>query len=465
MKLHNVLISSHFVTGLLSAVLAVWISARFSMSVTLAWAAAITGSVALGVGLMLTRRIVFGLANLEAAVSSGDSSHIQNTGLVDIDRVTNRLRAVIQRWGEAAATSREQSREIERMVKSLNRRSKESTRSRAQATGVQLREQLGSISAATTTELNQILECTREIGRRASEISSGASEQSDAVNKTTTYVEQMSVNIDSVAQNANAAQRAATTTRDSASEALKLVRELIDGMNCIRKHVEVSESRLRALGDHSQEIGSIVETIGAISSRTDMLALNASIESVRAGEHGRGFAVVAEEVRKLAEQAAQASREVGGLVESIQLETQESIALMAEEREEVEAEVSRVNAAGEALERISQVSADSASQVAEITQATQLQLQLTQEVVLAMERISDIARASRTRAEEACWTTNTLSKVAQQFDESLLPLRECSRVGGQDFQSVQAAAMAVEPSNADLEALETVCSVPTPVEA
>ncbi len=297
----------------------------------------------------------------------------------------------------------------------LNRRTINGSRARGKVNSLALREQLSSIASAAAQELNRILACTKELERHTREIASGAEDQSDAVSKTTTYVEQMSANIDSVAKNANAAQRAAVTTRDSASEALKLVRELIEGMNRIRTHVEASESRLRSLGDHSQEISSIVEMIGSISSRTDMLALNASIESVRAGEHGRGFAVVAEEVRKLAEQAAQATREVAGLVESIQLETQESIALMAEEREEVEAEVSRVNAAGDALERISQISSDSATQVGEITQATQLQLQLTQDVVLAVERITDIARASRARAEEACWTTNTLTKLGQQF--------------------------------------------------
>ena len=361
----------------------------------------------------------------ERAVATGDAGHAVPVGIQELDLALERIRSVVQRWSEAAANTREQTRDLDQLVTQLNRRGASAARGRTPNVSQQLRQLISSITISADNELSHLLTCTQELERYTREISGGAEEQSEAVNRTTTYVEQMSGNIDSVAHNADAAQQAAVTTRDSAMAALKMVRELIQGMDRLRTHVEASDSRLRALGDHSQEIGSIVETIGSISSRTDMLALNASIESVRAGEHGRGFAVVAEEVRKLAEQAAQATREVAGLIESIQLETQESIAVMAEERAEVEAEVQRVSAAGEALERISQVSQDSASQVGQITHATQLQLQLTRDVVLAVERISEIAKSSRTLAEEARWTTSTLTKLARQFHSCLSPLRRC----------------------------------------
>jgi hypothetical protein len=423
MKLNNVLMATHLLVGVLSALAVGLVGANASSGALVAGVGLVTSLGGLVLGFWVASQFVDGLGSLERTLSTGDGSHVQATGIAEFDRIGERLRNVVQRWAEAAANSREQARETELLIKKLDIRSGDTARPRGKGSILLLRQQLSSLASAATQELNRILASAQELERNARDIAAGAEDQSDAVSRTTTYVEQMSANIDSVAKNAGAAQQAAVSTRDSASAALKLVRELIEGMNRIRTHVEASESRLRSLGDHSQEIGSIVGMIGAISSRTDMLALNASIESVRAGEHGRGFAVVAEEVRKLAEQAAQATREVAGLVESIQLETQESVALMAEEREEVEAEVARVNAAGEALERISQISSDSAAQVGEITQATQLQLQLTQDVVLAVERITDVARTSRTRAEEASWTSNTLTKLAQQFDRSLKPLR------------------------------------------
>ncbi len=434
MRIYTLFIATHLgaaLFGMLTVALARWLGGSHLQYGLLLPLAAVPVS---ALAVWLTMPILRTIRSCERAVATGDSGQVAPVGIYEMDAALERIRALVQRWAEAAANTREQSRELDQLVEQLNRRARSSDGQRRGNSGTQLRYLIDGIIRSADTELKQLLNCTQELEKYTREIAGGAEEQSEAVNRTTTYVEQMSGNIDSVAQNADAAQQAAVATRDSAAAASKMVRELIQGMDRIRTHVEASESRLRALGDHSQEIGSIVETISAISSRTDMLALNASIESVRAGEHGRGFAVVAEEVRKLAEQAAQATREVAGLIESIQLETQESIAVMAEERAEVEAEVQRVSVAGETLERISQISQDSAAQVGQITHSTQLQLQLTRDVVLAVERISEVAKTNRTMAEEARWTTNTLTKLARQFHSCLSPLRR----GGNEISAESA---------------------------
>ena len=156
-------------------------------------------------------------------------------------------------------------------------------------------------------------------------MASGAADQSDTVERTTTTVEALSDKIDRIAQNAEDAAEACGKARQEASRGLEQLHTVIEGMDRLRSQVEASGRKARRLGDRSQEIGSIVELIRGISSRTDMLALNATIESVRAGEHGRGFAVVADEIRKLAERTAAATREIGTLVEAIQVDTHESI--------------------------------------------------------------------------------------------------------------------------------------------
>ena len=156
-------------------------------------------------------------------------------------------------------------------------------------------------------------------------------------------------------------------------------------------------ARPRRLGDRSVEIGTIVELIRGISSRTDMLALNATIESVRAGEHGRGFAVVAEEIRKLAERTAAATREIGTLVEAIQADTHESIRALGEEQTEMEQESERVRETGSALERISQVAEHSARLVEGISRSTNDQVLATQDLVRAMQRISEVSHQTLER--------------------------------------------------------------------
>ena len=156
-------------------------------------------------------------------------------------------------------------------------------------------------------------------------MASGATDQSETVSRTTTTVEALSDKIDRISQNAENATEACERTRQEACRGLEQVHRVIEGMDRLRTQVEVNGRKARRLGDRSVEIGTIVELIRGISSRTDMLALNATIESVRAGEHGRGFAVVAEEIRKLAERTAAATREIGTLVEAIQADTHESI--------------------------------------------------------------------------------------------------------------------------------------------
>ena len=309
------------------------------------------------------------------------------------------------------------------------------------------------------SDLQQILTCSQEIERNTEEIANGGEDQAEAVNRTTTFVEQLSENIDSVAQNAEVAHQAAHTARESALEALDLVGELIRGMDRIGLNVEASEKKLRVLRDRSQEIGSIVETIATISARTDMLALNAAIESVRAGEQGRGFAIVAEEVRELAEQTAQATREAASLIESVQVETHESIAVMVDEHARVEAEARRANAAGEALQHISRISSEAEQHVAGITQSTQNQLRLTHEVVTAMVRISEVAKRIRSRADGACWTTKALSKLACRLNETLSPLSD-GFVPNEDIgQSTSAADQ--EPSGQPAAAANTAAQQPS----
>ncbi len=467
MKIYTLFIATHLaagLTGVLAMTLARWLGASHLQTGLILASAALPITF---LALWLTGPLMRTIHSCERAVATGDAAQVASVGIQELDAAMDRIRGLVQKWAEAAANTREQSREFDRLLDQLDRRGGEAgRRPRGGPIGQYFRQVIDSITRSADSELDQLLASTQELENYTREIARGAEEQSEAVNRTATYVEQMSGNIDSVSDNADAAQQAAIATRDSAAAALQMVRELVAGMDRIRTHVEASESRLRALGDHSQEIGSIVETIGAISSRTDMLALNASIESVRAGEHGRGFAVVAEEVRKLAEQAAQATREVAGLIESIQLETQESVVVMTEERAEVEAEVQRVSAAGETLERISQISQDSAAQVGQITDATQLQLQLTRDVVLAVERISEVAKSNRTMAEEARWTTSTLTKLSRKFRACLMPLRRCvdQEFGGSDPEELSDADMlasAVDDLHGDVKTalpLESISS-------
>ena len=171
------------------------------------------------------------------------------------------------------------------------------------------------------------------------------------------------------------------------------------------------------------EITSIVGTISRISEQTNMLALNAAIEGARAGEHGRGFRVVAEEVRKLAERASSATKDIEKLVKAITAETNETIRAIEQQTQVVEVESRTVGAAGELLRKIRTASDQSAGLVANITAVTRHQVEQAQRVERTMESVSEIAADTEKGAETTVATVTNLVRLQDQLRRSISKFR------------------------------------------
>ena len=127
------------------------------------------------------------------------------------------------------------------------------------------------------------------------------------------------------AETADETAAAAEEARGLAREGVAAAEEASVAMQAVRDSSAQTSEAIRSLGEKSDQIGGIVETITGIAAQTNLLALNAAIEAARAGEHGRGFAVVAEEVRHLAEESQQAASTIAELIEQIQAETAKAV--------------------------------------------------------------------------------------------------------------------------------------------
>jgi methyl-accepting chemotaxis protein len=325
----------------------------------------------------------------ELLAPRGAAERFADTGWPQLDRRLEVLGTALEQLRRTHA----EFDEVERLARSLWRGLGEPAAEGAGAS--EPRGAVLSLLAEVRITADRLTDDAHALDQTTEQIASGAWDQSETVGHTTSTVEALSEKIDQISHNAEAAAEAGQRSRAEARRGLEQVHGLIEGIDRLRAHVESNGRKVRRLGDRSVEIGAIVDLIDGISGRTDMLALNATIESVRAGEHGRGFAVVAEEIRKLAERSAAATREIGALVEAIQADTHESIAALGQEQAEVEQEAQRVREAGAALERISEVAEHSARLVEGISRSANDQVTSTHELVRAMQRISEVTQQTQ----------------------------------------------------------------------
>jgi methyl-accepting chemotaxis protein len=226
-----------------------------------------------------------------------------------------------------------------------------------------------------------------------------------------------------VSTNASGASNASQHTALTAQEGEKAVEDVIQGMDSLRANVQSGAKKMKNLGDRSMEITSIVGTISRISEQTNMLALNAAIEGARAGEHGRGFRVVAEEVRKLAERASSATKDIEKLVKAITAETNETIRAIEQQTQVVEVESKTVGVAGDLLRKIRTASDQSAGLVANITMVTRHQVEQAQRVERTMESVSQIAADTEKGAETAVINVSNLVRLQDQLRQSISKFR------------------------------------------
>ena len=446
MRLQTLFMATHTASA---AATAAFFVAAFQMQTTPALAGAAVSSLALlaAASWFTSRRIRSGLSVLESVVSDHEVSETLATGVSEIDESGQRIGQCAARWESVAAETRQQARDFQSMITMLNRRG-----CTGEPSSEQLRDLLAGLGNSLHRQLKQIERGASEIEQHTRTITDGAEEQRHVVIRTTAHVEQLSGTIDAVANNAGSALKAVGDVTDSASEVHKLVSGLIEGLNRIRTQSQTCEKKLSGLSDPSRQINAIVGTISDIAARTDLLALNASIESIRAGEHGRGFAIVADEVRKLAEQATDATREISSLVDSMQLVTQESIRGIARQREQVDCEAERADSAQRSINRIRGLADGAAEHVRLVTQSSTQQLHHAQDVVLAVEQISKLAKAHRGSAESANWTMKSLSEATPQFSGVVERLRSCGGMStsqpedGDERESIPAAQPIVVPA-------------------
>ncbi len=266
---------------------------------------------------------------------------------------------------------------------------------------------------------DQVTLAASEARASSDELLAAAELQSRQITQTTEAVSQMSDSIAQVSRNAADSARVAEQSLSTARKGGDSVRSAIVGMNSIRNQIQETSKRIKRLGESSQEIGEIVDLISDITEQTNVLALNAAIQAAAAGEAGRGFTVVAEEVQRLAERSAQATRRIGAIVKTIQTDTQDAVRAMESSTQGVVEGTVLSDAAGHSLAEIEAVSDDLARLIQSISDATQAQTGSAQQIADNMREILAMTGQASDGARRSAASIGQLSLLSDELKVSV----------------------------------------------
>jgi methyl-accepting chemotaxis protein len=240
----------------------------------------------------------------------------------------------------------------------------------------------------------EIQESVGVLASSASEILSSTTEVAASVTETASAVSEATTTVEEVKQTAQVSSQKARYVSEAAQKAVqisqagnKAVDETVEKMNRIRQQMEsVAESIVR-LSEQSQAIGEIIQTVNDLAEQSNLLAVNASIEAAKAGEHGKGFAVVAQEVKSLAEQSKQATAQVRSILNDIQKATSAAVLATEQGSKTVEEGVRQSAQSGESIRALATSITEAAQAATQIAASSQQQLIGMEQVIAAMNSI------------------------------------------------------------------------------
>lgn len=258
----------------------------------------------------------------------------------------------------------------------------------------------------------RLAESSEGLQALASSIADGTDKQTARALQVSGASEELRATLQDVAKNITNLSASSESASDAARKGGELVTGTVDGMNKVADTVRDSSRVIAQLGQRSGEIGEIIKVIDDIADQTNLLALNAAIEAARAGEHGRGFAVVADEVRKLAEKTAKATKEIAKMIKAVQTETDEAVHSIEAGSKQVEVEVGLARNVQVALENMVSDVAEVSHMIEQIAAAAEEQTAAADQISEDIEAVANVTKDTAQGANHLADAANDLSNLS-----------------------------------------------------
>ncbi|GAX38130.1 methyl-accepting chemotaxis protein [Nodularia sp. NIES-3585] len=371
-----------------------------------------------------------GNLDVQATVYSEDELGRLSTGFNEMARVIFKTTHDAQRKADEQEEAKENlQRQVIRLLDDVEGAARGDLTVQAEVTA----DVLGAVADAFNLTIQNLRDIVQQVKVAAKEVTKGATNSetfaralsSDALRQAEELgvtLNSVQVMTDSIQRVAEAAREAEIVAGDASAIALKggeAVENTVAGILEIRETVAETTRKVKRLAESSQEISKIVALISQIASRTNLLALNASIEAARAGDAGRGFAIVADEVRQLADKSAKSLKEIEQIVMQIQSETGSVMTAMEEGTQQVIKGTKLAEEAKRSLENIIQVANRIDTLVRSITSDTVEQTETSRAVAHVMQSVELTAQETSQEAQRVSGALQLLVGVSRDLISSV----------------------------------------------